>query len=148
LRPTSPFRQASTIQRAFGEFEIEKDVDSLRAVEKCRQHPGKMWIVKGKRMTPLMPQSPGSVPTHSSQYASLPEIYAQNASLEIAWTRVVFEEHSIAGKTILPFFTEGYEGVDVNEPRDLWYVEHLIASHQATLPTIQSASIIEESRTG
>src|SRR5215216_3869187 len=37
LRPTSPFRKPETIQRAWSEFLTEEGVDSLRAVEKCRQ---------------------------------------------------------------------------------------------------------------
>ena len=36
LRPTSPFRNASTIVRAWGEFLAETGVDSLRAVQKCK----------------------------------------------------------------------------------------------------------------
>src|SRR5262249_37286908 len=44
LRPTSPFRTAGTIQRAWARFSAQQGVDSLRAVEKCAQHPGKMWI--------------------------------------------------------------------------------------------------------
>src|SRR5688572_29790240 len=52
LRPTSPFRQASTITRAWQQFLSESGVDSLRAVEKCKQHPGKMWVVRGRRMLP------------------------------------------------------------------------------------------------
>ena len=46
LRPTSPFRQAETIQRAWQQFSEESGVDSLRAVESCKQHPGKMWVVQ------------------------------------------------------------------------------------------------------
>ena len=55
LRPTSPFRTAATIKRAWSEFLAEQGVDSLRAVEKVTQHPGKMWVVRGKRMMPLLP---------------------------------------------------------------------------------------------
>ncbi|MDH7487331.1 MAG: acylneuraminate cytidylyltransferase family protein [Anaerolineae bacterium] len=136
LRPTSPFRQAETIRRAWREFLQEEGVDSLRAVEKCRQHPGKMWVVRGKRMMPLLPLSPAEQPWHSSQYQSLPEVYVQNASLEIAWTRVVFEGRTIAGTVIMPFFTQGYEGFDINEARDWWYAEHLLARGEARLPEI------------
>lgn len=75
LGPTSPFRQAETVQRAWKAFLAEEGVDSLRAVEKCRQHPGKMWVVRGKRMMPLLPLSPPEQPWHSSQYQSLPEVY-------------------------------------------------------------------------
>ena len=46
LRPTSPFRTSETIQRAWQEFISQEGIDSLRAVEKCREHPGKMWVVR------------------------------------------------------------------------------------------------------
>lgn len=77
LRPTSPFRLPETIQRAWQEFLSETGVDSLRAVEKCRQHPGKMWVVRGKRMTPLLPFEQAGQPWHSTPYQALPEVYAQ-----------------------------------------------------------------------
>jgi CMP-N,N'-diacetyllegionaminic acid synthase len=136
LRPTSPFRLPETIQRAWRAFTEEKGVDSLRAVEKCKQHPGKMWVVRGTRMMPLLPLTPPEQPWHSSQYQSLPEVYAQNASLEIAWSRVVFESRTIAGDVLMPFFTEDYEGFDVNSPYDWNLAEHLVESGQARLPSI------------
>ncbi len=135
LRPTSPFRLPATVRRAWDEFLSEDGVDSLRAVEKCRQHPGKMWTVNGRRMSPLLSQDP-SAPLHSLQYAALPEVYVQNASLEIAHTRVVTDDRSIAGRTIMPFFTQGYEGFDINEPEDLWHAEHLVRQREARLPEI------------
>ena len=53
LRPTSPCRQPQTIQRAWQAFLAQANqVDSLRAVEKCQQHPGKMWVLKGNLMKP------------------------------------------------------------------------------------------------
>ena len=136
LRPTSPFRLPETIQRAWHAFKNEQGVDSLRAVEKCKQHPGKMWVVRGTRMVPLLPLTPPEQPWHSSQYQSLPEVYAQNASLEIAWSRVVFEGRTIAGNVLMPFFTEGFEGFDVNSAYDWNLAEHLVESGQARLPSI------------
>lgn len=133
LRPTSPFRAPETIQRAWREFLAEAGVDSLRAVEKCRQHPGKMWIVRERRMLPLLPMGPAEQPWHSSQYASLFEVYAQNASLEIAWTRVVFAGRTIAGHVLMPFFTQGLEGFDINDARDWRHAEELLASGEARL---------------
>lgn len=136
LRPTSPFRQAETIKRAWREFIAEEGVDSLRAVEKCSQHPGKMWVVRGKRMMPLLPMGSSSQPWHSSAYQSLPEVYVQNASLEIAWTRVVFEGRTIAGTVVMPFFTEDYEGFDVNNPIDWRIAQELVSSGNVTLPAV------------
>jgi N-acylneuraminate cytidylyltransferase len=145
LRPTSPFRLPNTIQRAWRAFKGEKGVDSLRAVEKCKQHPGKMWVVRGNRMMPLLPLNPPEQPWHSSQYQSLPEVFVQNASLEIAWSRVVFEGRTIAGDVLMPFFTEDYEGFDVNSAYDWNLAEHLVGSGQAQLPSIsQSPYPLEE----
>ena len=136
LRPTSPFRTAATIRRAWLRFMAQEGVDSLRAVEKCAQHPGKMWIVNGDRMTPLLPSAPGAQPSHSTPYQALPPVYVQNASLEIAWTRVVFEGRTIAGDVLVPFLTEGFEGFDINDPHDWMIAERLIADGTAVLPPV------------
>jgi len=136
LRPTSPFRLPETIQRAWQTFIAQAGVDSLRAVEKCHQHPGKMWVVRGNRMMPLLPFGPAGQPWHSSQYPSLPEVYVQNASLEIARTKVVFEDKTIAGNVLVPFFTLNYEGFDVNSNYDWNLAEHLVKNGQARLPAV------------
>jgi CMP-N,N'-diacetyllegionaminic acid synthase len=139
LRPTSPFRQAATIRRAWSQFLAETGVDSLRAVEKCRQHPGKMWVLRHNRMTPLLPLTPPELPWHSSQYQSLPEVYVQNASLEIAWCRVVFETRSISGTVLMPFLTEAHEGFDLNHPIDWRHAQELIETGNAHLPHVPQA---------
>jgi CMP-N,N'-diacetyllegionaminic acid synthase len=137
LRPTNPFRRAETIKRAWREFLSEAGgVDSLRAVEHCKQHPGKMWVVRGRRMMPLLPLSPAGQPWHSSQFQSLPEVFVQNASLEIAWTRVVWSGRTIAGTVLMPFFTQGYEGLDINDSDDWDRAEALISAGEAQLPLI------------
>lgn len=136
LRPTSPFRQASTIRRAWDAFVADSGADSLRAVELCRQHPGKMWVWRGNRLLPLMPLSPAGQPWHSSQYQALPPVYVQNASLEIAWSRVVAETRTIAGVNIVPFATEGYEGFDVNHLHEWRLAELLVSSGEAALPAV------------
>ncbi len=145
LRPTSPFRKAETIRRAWDQFVGATGVDSLRAVEKCAQHPGKMWVVRGDRMVPLMPLTPAEQPWHSSQYAALPEVYVQNASLEIAWSRVVREGRTIAGQVLTPFLTTDDEGLDVNSEFDWWRAERLLASGTAALPPIQLPAWNKES---
>jgi N-acylneuraminate cytidylyltransferase len=136
LRPTSPFRLPETIQRAWSEFCAETGVDSLRAVEKCSQHPGKMWVIRGRRMLPLLPFGPADQPWHSSQYPSLPEVYVQNASLEIAWSCVVLEDRTIAGHVVMPFLTHDAEGFDVNQPYDWDLAENLLRNGKARLPVI------------
>jgi CMP-N-acetylneuraminic acid synthetase len=139
LRPTSPFRTAATIRRAWSRFLAEDGVDSLRAVERCTQHPGKMWVVDGSRMRPLLPGAPPGRPWHSTPYQALPPVYVQNASLEIAWTRVVVEGRTIAGDVLVPFLTEGHEGFDINDRHDWIVAERLIADGEAALPPVPQA---------
>jgi CMP-N,N'-diacetyllegionaminic acid synthase len=136
LRPTSPFRTADTIRRAWALFRAQHGVDSLRAVEKCTQHPGKMWVVRRERMFPLLPFGPAEQPWHSTPYQALPPVYVQNASLEIAWTRVVRAQRTIAGTVLVPFVTEGQEGFDINDPTDWIVAERLIADGTASLPHV------------
>lgn len=139
LRPTSPFRLPETIQRAMKTFTEDHKADSLRAIEKCKQHPGKMWVIRNQRMMPVMPFKDGKIPWHSSQYSALPEIYAQDASLEIAWSRIALEQNTIAGEAIIPFISQGLEGFDINEPEDWILAEHYLAQGQAKLPIISQA---------
>ena len=141
LRPTSPFRTADTIRRAWQLFASEPGVDSLRAVELCAQHPGKMWVLEGRRMRPLLDQpEPRTQPWHSTPYQALPRVYVQNASLEIAWTRVVLEQRTIAGEMLMPFVTEGYEGFDINDPNDWMIAERLLADGAVSLPPVAQES--------
>jgi N-acylneuraminate cytidylyltransferase len=145
LRPTSPFRAAATIRRAWARFTSQEGVDSLRAVERCTQHPGKMWVVRGDRMFPLLPfelaapgpqSGEGGQPWHSTPYQALPAVYVQNASLEIAWSRVVFDRRTIAGDVVVPFVTESYEGFDINDPADWMIAEKLLADRAVQLPPV------------
>jgi len=140
LRPTSPFRQAATIRRAWERFAPRRDAHSLRAVEKCRQHPGKMWVLNGDLLRPLLTDGPTNPPWHSTPYQALPPVYAQNASLEIAWTEVIRTTGSIAGTRIVPFFTEGHEGFDINDSYDWWLAEEMIRRGEATPPAVDRPS--------
>jgi N-acylneuraminate cytidylyltransferase len=136
LRPTSPFRSAETIRRAWRQFCEARGIDSLRAVELCRQHPGKMWIVEGDRMRPLLDQSHLEVAWHAGQYQALPRVYVQNSSLEIAWTRVVRQYNSREGKVLAPFLTKDAEGFSIDYESDWFLAEHMIEKGEATLPAI------------
>ena len=136
LRPTSPFRTTDTIKRAIYQFLKSNNVDSIRAVEICSQHPAKMWFIRNNVMEPVLKGKNGDVPWHSSQFNSLPRIYVQNASLEIAKTSNVYTNKSISGDRIMPFFTEGYEGFDLNTTYDWEYAKYLLKTSKVILPKI------------
>jgi CMP-N,N'-diacetyllegionaminic acid synthase len=139
LRPTSPFRLPQTIRRAWKRFLDLKNIDSLRAVELCHEHPGKMWSVKGDRIKPLLGQSHLKVPWHAGQYQALPQVYIQNSSLEVAWSRVTWQHNSREGKVIAPFFTEWPEGLSIDNREDIWLAQRLIEMGEASLPKVDYA---------
>ena len=134
LRPTSPFRRGATINRAWEQF--GGHCSSVRAVRKVREHPGKMWVRDGDYIRPLLPQTPGETPTHSRQTAALPEVWVQDSSLEIAWTRIV-ADGEIAGPDVVPFFPEGHEGFSIDYPDELAEAERLAAAEPELLPRIE-----------
>ncbi len=139
LRPTSPFRTEATLRRAWSRFlELGDRADSIRAVERCRHHPAKMWVVDGELMRPVLERPDPGTPWHSMQLQSLPAVYQQNSSLEIAWSRVLEGEPSIAGERVAPFFTEGAEGFSIDYPGDLERAEQLVARDEAELPAVQA----------
>ena len=136
LRPTSPFRKKSTIKRAFSLFLKSKNIDSLRAVELCSQHPGKMWQLNKKFISPIFKNQDKNNPFHNRQYADLPKVYVQNASLEIAWTHCL-KQNSISGKKIIPFFTNEEEGFDINNKIDFWRAKYMLNENKYKLPEIK-----------
>ena len=139
LRPTSPFRRAETIRRAWDAFRADGDADSLRAVEPCREHPAKQWIVEGSRMRPVMPNpNPSATPWHSTPHQALPPVFVQNASLEIARTAAPLRMGSISGSVVLPFLTEGLEGFDINGPDDWVLAEHHARQSAELLPPVRA----------
>jgi len=128
LRPTAPFRTVDTLRRAHKVL-LDSGADSIRAVERAKQHPYKMWVVRENRCLPLFPLWDVRV----QQIQSMPEVYWQNASLEMAWTRVLWGG-TITGYTIAPFFTEGLEGFDVNTIEDWHEAERIVASGKVEVP--------------
>ena len=137
LRPSSPFRNASTIRRAYEEFSLRTDIDSIRAVELCSQHPGKMWRIKGDHLIPLLSVQPDGLDWFSSPTQSLPEVWVQNASLEIAFSRCVLESESISGNRIAPFRTVFPEGIDINSEFDFARAKMVVDEGLFSLPEVR-----------
>jgi N-acylneuraminate cytidylyltransferase len=142
VRATNPFRGPATIRRGLDQLLATPEADSVRAVELVKQHPGKMWVLEGdgRTMRPILDQSHLDVAWHAGQFQALPPVYVQNSALEIAWMRVVHETGTREGRVLAPFFTEGYEGLNVDDEEDWQRAEQLVASGAATLPEISGGT--------
>ncbi len=136
LRPTSPFRKSINIIEAFEKLNNSNGAESIRAVEKVKQHPGKMWVINNDFMNPLMPFKINNTPWHSNQTNILPEVFVQNASLEISYSKNVFLKNSISGDVIIPYFSKELEGFDINNPEDIILLEHFVSKNNDLLEHI------------
>jgi len=135
LRPTNPFRQSSTIKRAWAEFQNNQPIDSLRAVELCKQHPGKMYKKKGNLLYRIWEwDDKNQIPYNDMPYQALPEIWVQNGSLEIAWAATPMNYQSFSGKRIYAFETPRAEAFDINNPEDLEFAKYLVEINMLELP--------------
>ena len=129
LRPTSPLRSVTMIKNDWNKFLKHKNCDSLRAIEKCKQHPGKMWSIKKNFMEPILYKKAKGTPYHSRQYADLPEIYA--------WSKILNRKQpSIAGTKIVPFITKDREGFDINYKEDLILLKEFFKNKKFKLSKI------------
>jgi len=127
LRPTNPLRSSSTIINAMETIQNTLWADSLRAMELCSQHPGKMWTLDHKsEATAFLPQDKHTVPTHSQPTQSLPAVWSQNASLEIVKSTSLLSTGLISGSRVLGFEMPSYEGFDINTETDWDYLNFLL----------------------
>lgn len=130
LRPTSPFRTDETIKRAWGQWRKR----GIKAVEPVKQHPSKMWDVFTKRrMEPIE----GIQFNHLLPLQKLKKVFIQNGCLEIrsSWD---FHGHIL---NYQPFFTEGYEGFDLNDEIDWITANVLVERHMVPWPKIEKDTI-------
>ena len=111
LRPTSPFRTAATIQRAWAEL-ARSECDYLRAVRPARAHPP--------------PEQ------------TLPAVYQQSTSVEIVKCAMVRDRlyPSLCGGRVYRFLSPEPDGFEIRTEDDVAYVEKKIASGEWTLPEV------------
>jgi CMP-N,N'-diacetyllegionaminic acid synthase len=135
VRCTSPFKTAKDIREAKKLWDIayKEGYSSLRAVEKPSQHPAKMWRrqITGE-ITPVLLQPDGQK-WHDSPYQTLPEVYIQNASIEMARADL---GDSISGTRIYGYLSTGYSGFDLNFQEDWDIAEAKIDRKEFKLPKI------------
>ena len=112
LRPTNPFRTEGMLKRAY-KLSQENPKSEIRAVERVKQHPYKMWEISMDEIIPAFTDDESyRLPTQS-----LPDYFVQNGSLEIRPTK--------KADKIIPFFTQGFEGFDLNYETDWLLAEKI-----------------------
>lgn len=127
LRPTSPFRKVSHIDRAIKTLLDRPEADSVRSVCQPFQDPFKMWRIDDEGfMVPLLDTAfdePYNMPRQQ-----LPEVYWQTGYVDAAWSKTILEKKSMTGDKILPLIIGPGEYVDIDSRADWKRAELMIQS--------------------
>lgn len=121
LRPTGPVRRVARIDEAIELLMAHPEADSLRSVTWSHQTPYKMWRVTGGYLDPIAGIE-GVAEAHSQPRQTLPEVYWQNGYVDIVRSRVILEDHLMAGRRVLPFFVHE-PIVEIDYPESIPLVE-------------------------
>lgn len=118
LRPTTPAREVRLIDRAITAIRARPEADSLRAVAAACFTPYKMWrIGPDGYLDPLLALA-GVAEPYNQPRQVLPEVVQQDGFIDIVRPRTIFEQNSITGRRILPFFIDR-ESIDIDDEHEL-----------------------------
>ncbi len=110
LRPTHPNRRVEDIDEAVKLLRLEPPVDSVRSIAPAPFTPFKMWFRDADGL--LAPCVPSSIPeAYNQPRQSLPKAWAQTASIDVAWARVI-RAGSMTGAHIRGLVTDELMDID------------------------------------
>ena len=77
-------------------------------------------------MVPYSANFISSMPAHSVQYTSLPQVFIQNGCLELFHVSNLKKYSNFSGYLISPLVISGYDGFDINYEEDFILAQSLI----------------------
>jgi CMP-N,N'-diacetyllegionaminic acid synthase len=111
LRPTHPVRKVEDIDKIVSILRQNPDIDSVRSVTPASQTPFKMWF-RGEDglLSPVIQTTIDDAYNLPRQL--LPEVFLQNASIDVAWTSTITEKKSMTGRRILGYVMDAEFDID------------------------------------
>ncbi len=117
LRPTSPLRNITRVDRAIELLLNHPKADSVRAVIIPSQNPFKMWsIQKNGFMKPLVQSKYKEAYNMPRQL--LPKVFWQTGYVDAVRASTILKKHSMTGDYILPLLLNPDEWIDIDIPGD------------------------------
>ena len=111
LRPTYPNRRVEDVETAVDLLLADPAADSVRSVTRAPHTPYTMWrLQEGGTKRPLLESAlrePYNLPRQI-----LPEVFLQNAAVDVVRTAVVRERHSMTGSRVLAHVMAGLDDID------------------------------------
>lgn len=138
LRVTSPIKSQASLANSLKIAQTEK-ADSIRAIRKVRDHPGKVWTMDGQvsnRIRPLLNAPEGEIAFHARQYQDLPEYFVQTSSFEFIRTSSVSEHRSREGKNIYGYIIDYPETITLDYEDEFESLISLCERGRVLLPKV------------
>jgi CMP-N-acetylneuraminic acid synthetase len=102
LRPTHPVRKHGQIDEMIQILRDNPDADAIRSVSLAPATPYKMWLFASDGS--IKPVASCSVPeAYNVPRQSLPEVWLQNACVDVIRTSTILNKHSMTGDIILGY---------------------------------------------
>jgi CMP-N-acetylneuraminic acid synthetase len=127
LRPTSPLRRTSDIDRAVRLLQDPRfaDADAVRGVCQPFQNPYKMWrIADDGYLVPLMQD--GIAEPYNQPHQLLPPVYWQTGYIDVIRARTIREMGSMTGRRIAPLVLDHDSWIDIDTIEALRYADFLL----------------------
>ena len=130
LRPTSPIRCLTDIEKCIERLAENPEADSLRIVTPAFHTPYKMWRLSqdGQSMKPLLTVADIAEP-YNQPRQSLPTVYWQIGMLDVIRPQVILEQKSMSGRVILPYEVAQDCAIDIDDMASFQRAEAYILSH-------------------
>lgn len=112
LRPTTPVRDASDIDKMIEILVKNTDADSIRSVIKNTETVFKMWFMGDDGFLSPVVSDSRFCEAYNMPRQSLPESYLQNASIDITRAATILEKKSMTGDRILGYIMDDNFDID------------------------------------
>jgi CMP-N,N'-diacetyllegionaminic acid synthase len=116
LRPTTPFRKPEDISAMIKLLVQNKEWDSVRSVVRAPESPYKMWTIENGELITVA-KLPHIKEPFNSPRQILPQVFLQNASIDVTRYDTIMQLRSMTGNRIGAYLMD--EFIDIDEPRDL-----------------------------
>ena len=127
LRPTTPVRPPSLVDRSVSLLLAHPEADSVRGITTAHQNPYKMWLMDGEDK-PIRPLTsvPGIDESYNSPRQALPTAYTHTGLIDTIRPATILELNSMSGRIILPLLFDPAYDADLDTPQDWKYAEQRV----------------------
>lgn len=113
LRPTYPVRNPKDIDHMIEMMLKDDSIDSVRCVAPAKEIAYKMWReTENGEIVPILTDIPEA---YNMPRQKLPQIYYQNACIDVVKATVITQQHSMSGEKIMPYKLNHNYDIDTEE---------------------------------